>query len=568
MKRRRSYPIHPIDALRSRLAPGNALGRLASLMTTPFILPTTGESSPAALAGPAEVGPVVSAQPAAVIVPISDTAPVQETPVISEVDPSPVSSDSGSVAADTASAPVVALTTVSTTSTDDSGDVATADQPSSAESSGLSAPPVTAPTSSGAAASSTSSGAPIAVASNNETPTQIDTTPTDDDSPATNSQVVNISILASNGFLAGNVVTPDNDGSGIGLTPPTAGTVKGASAGPGLQSTGTRTSFTTAPDPGTAGTQPITMLDYEYGASAITLPDLVPTTTHTPAPVELDGEVTFPTDLSGGPQPSDHDHCMAGTARSTTRQTTNSASLSWPPTGTQLSIPSFQGYRFVADELASQGYIVVSIGANGINAVDNNTPDDGMKARVELIETQLNLWNTFDSEGEAPPSAADPNMFVGKINMQDIGEMGHSRGGEGVVEAYDYNKSFGSADPYGIKAVFALAPVDFQRLTDNNVPFAVMLPYADGDVSDLQGMHFFDDEEYNVSGDQSPKYEFLVMGADHDLFNTVWTAGLFPAGAADDWAGAERRRRPGSDPYAGTSCPANLRLLTRATAGR
>jgi hypothetical protein len=131
--------------------------------------------------------------------------------------------------------------------------------------------------------------------------------------------------------------------------------------------------------------------------------------------------------------------------------------------------------------------------------------------------------------------------------MQNIGLMGHSRGGEGVVEAYNYNDSLGS--PYGIKAVFALAPVDFQRMTDNNVPFAVLLPYADGDVSDLQGMHFFDDQRYNVPGDLTPKYEYLVMGADHDLFNTVWTPGLFPAGAADDWSG----------PLSGTGLPTSAR---------
>ena len=64
-----------------------------------------------------------------------------------------------------------------------------------------------------------------------------------------------------------------------------------------------------------------------------------------------------------------------------------------------------------------------------------------------------------------------------------------------------------------------------------------MLPYADGDVSDLQGMHFFDDQSLPSANDPAPKYEFLVMGADHDLFNSVWTQGLFPAGAADDWAG-------------------------------
>ena len=90
-------------------------------------------------------------------------------------------------------------------------------------------------------------------------------------------------------------------------------------------------------------------------------------------------------------------------------------------------------------------------------------------------------------------------MFTGKVNLQDVGLMGHSRGGEGVVEAYDLNQQLGS--PYGIKAVFALAPVDFQRLTTPNVPFAVMLPYTDGDVSDLQGMHFFDDQSLLSAND-------------------------------------------------------------------
>ena len=77
--------------------------------------------------------------------------------------------------------------------------------------------------------------------------------------------------------------------------------------------------------------------------------------------------------------------------------------------------------------------------------------------------------------------------------------MGHSRGGEGVVRHYVLNNSLGA--PYGIKAVFPLAPVDFNRFVVNNAALDVLLPYCDGDVSDLQGVHFYDDARYNVPGD-------------------------------------------------------------------
>ena len=83
--------------------------------------------------------------------------------------------------------------------------------------------------------------------------------------------------------------------------------------------------------------------------------------------------------------------------------------------------------------------------------------------------------------------------------MHNIGEMGHSRGGEGVVQHFVLNKCLGS--PYGIKAVLPLAPVDFNRPIVDDVPLSVILPYCDGDVSDLQGIHFYDDALYTSPGD-------------------------------------------------------------------
>jgi hypothetical protein len=180
--------------------------------------------------------------------------------------------------------------------------------------------------------------------------------------------------------------------------------------------------------------------------------------------------------------------------------------------------------------LASHGYVVVSISANGTNAVDNSVFDLGALARAELIQKHLDILNTFNTTGGAPFG----NKFVGKFDLSKVGTMGHSRGGEGVVRHYVLNNSLGA--PYGIKAVFPLAPVDFNRFVVNNAALNVLLPYCDGDVADLQGVHFYDDARYNVPGDQSPKHYELVMGANHNFYNTVWSPGSSTIpGAANDW---------------------------------
>jgi len=290
------------------------------------------------------------------------------------------------------------------------------------------------------------------------------------------------------------------------------------------------TGSTTAdpPDPGDPGPLAVTATEYNDGDTAFTPPALG----HA---VEVRASVHYPTGLPDAPYPmivllhGRHSTCHLGS------QSTGG----WPCSGGATTIPSFQGYDYLADNLASWGYVVISISANGINAFDNGTPDGGALARAQLIQRHLDKWKTFTTTGGSPFGST----FVGKVDLQNIGEMGHSRGGEGVVESYLLNKSLGS--PYGIKAVLPLAPVDFNRHVDNDVPLSVILPYCDGDVSDNQGIHFYDDALYNVAGDNAPKNYLEVMGANHNFFNTIWTPGGFEAGAFDDWGG-------GSDPVCGS----------------
>ena len=272
------------------------------------------------------------------------------------------------------------------------------------------------------------------------------------------------------------------------------------------------------PDPGTPGPLSVTGADYDFGDTAFTAPGF-------PGPIELRGSVHFPSGLPGGPYPlivllhGRHATCFVGAA----------SFLQWPCPPPRQPIPSFRGYNYLGQTLASHGYVVVSISANGINAQDNAVFDLGMTARAQLLQRHLDLWNQFNTTGGAPFGT----QFIGKVDLRNIGTMGHSRGGEGVVRHFVLNASLGS--PYGIKAVLPLAPVDFNRTVINNVPLEVILPYCDGDVSDLQGVHFYDDARYNVAGDTASKHTVLVMGANHDFFNTILTPDFFPAGSRDDW---------------------------------
>ncbi|HEX8456911.1 MAG TPA: hypothetical protein VF656_06425 [Pyrinomonadaceae bacterium] len=272
------------------------------------------------------------------------------------------------------------------------------------------------------------------------------------------------------------------------------------------------------PDPGTTGPYAVTREEYNYGDSVFRPAGF-------PISVEVRGSVHYPTTLANGPYPlivflhGRHATCYRNTT----------AALRWPCRSTEQPIPSFQGYDYIAQTLASNGYIVISVSANGINAYDNNVADYGMQARAELIQHHLSRWSTFNTTGAAPFGT----KFVGKVDFTKIGTMGHSRGGEGVVKHYNYNASLGS--PYTVRAVLPLAPVDFSRPVVNNAALEVILPYCDGDVSDNQGAHFYDDARYNVPGDAAAKHTVQVMGANHNYYNTVWTPGLFPAGGADDW---------------------------------
>ncbi|WP_435154624.1 poly(ethylene terephthalate) hydrolase family protein [Amycolatopsis sacchari] len=292
-------------------------------------------------------------------------------------------------------------------------------------------------------------------------------------------------------------------------------------------------------DPSAPGRYAVSRADYDFGDSALTLPGLGNRV------VEERAAVWVPS--APGPRPvvlflhGRHSACY----NPATRATDNTH---WPCVEGFQPIPSYRGYDQSAQVLASHGYVVVSISADGVNAQDNPYSEDaGTTARGQLVLDHLDLLAQADSgraKGMSP-------LLRGKLDLSDVGLMGHSRGGEGVVKAALLNAA--RPHPYGVRAVLPLAPIDFGRETLPDVPMAVVLPYCDGDVSNQQGQHFYDDSRYADPGDGVFRASVMVMGADHNFFNTEWTPGVAVAPANDDWGNQD-------DPTCGMNAPATTRL--------
>ncbi|MGO1052718.1 hypothetical protein [Crossiella sp. CA198] len=275
------------------------------------------------------------------------------------------------------------------------------------------------------------------------------------------------------------------------------------------------------PDPLVNGSHEVSEAPYNLGDTAYTPPGFA-------KPVELAGQVYYPKDAAKGPYPlvvflhGRHSTCMSAPAG-------GNPSLAWPCTDGRLPIPSHLGYAYAARSLASHGYAVISISANGINAADNSDAQYGMVARGHLTLKHLDLWRDWRDQAGAPI----PQESVRSFDFGKVGLMGHSRGGEGIVRAVELNSQ--RPAPYAIKAILPLAPTDFHRRIPLNLPVGTLIPTCDGDLSDLQGVHYYDDARYTDANDIGVHSIFTVIGANHNYFNTNWTPSSGLAGAWDDW---------------------------------
>lgn len=211
---------------------------------------------------------------------------------------------------------------------------------------------------------------------------------------------------------------------------------------------------------------------------------------------------------------------------------------------------SAPGYQYLCNLLSSHGMICCSVAQEYLLqiAFDEESwtwlPENGSRV-ISLLEhvKQFRIWNN---------QAGHP--LEGKVDLDNIMLVGHSRGGESVSDASTYNllqNVGGDKDhpeikldgtnglgPYSFnfKAVVAIAPtlgIDrkstfTQRVRDN---YFILNGMRDGDVNDFQGYEFYsmtnrvdlNDPQRTCGND---KGLWWVSGANHNYFNSVWADDL------------------------------------------
>jgi hypothetical protein len=198
--------------------------------------------------------------------------------------------------------------------------------------------------------------------------------------------------------------------------------------------------------------------------------------------------------------------------------------------------PSDAGYEYLGTHLASQGYILASVDENflnpgGADALADPLQSDSWKeipARAWLLLEHLRLWRGWN---------ADPvNPLYGKVDLEHIALIGHSRGGEAVVLANQFNQMGAFPDDatiafdyhFQIRAVAAIAPTEgtylprtsHAELRDQN--YFVLGGSRDGD----NGTSFLGQAQYSratFSGAVDAfKASIYIKDANHGQFNTIW----------------------------------------------
>lgn len=223
-------------------------------------------------------------------------------------------------------------------------------------------------------------------------------------------------------------------------------------------------------------------------------------------------------------------------------------------------IPSYQGYRYIADTLASHGFLVVSVDANDVNDRDSTgvyidqepigperIGEWGIQPRAQLVLRTLDRIEEIQEGSDPGPVPGEHEALVealaGRLDLSTVGLVGHSRGGDGVNYAVPYNDARAEGAPHDIDAVFAIAPTDFLDTSVPGVAHATLLPYCDGDVYDLWGAHVHDRSRY--LDDAGPLYQYVAMGSNHAFYNTVWTEAIDDASGYEDPLCGERRSAGG-----------------------
>ncbi len=188
---------------------------------------------------------------------------------------------------------------------------------------------------------------------------------------------------------------------------------------------------------------------------------------------------------------------------------------------------SERGYAYLGRLLASRGFLLASVDENFLNVSWSGGVDEDVGLRGWLLLQHLQLWRTWNEQEGSP--------FYHKVDLANIALIGHSRGGEAILDAALFNGLTRHPDNanvpfpfgFGIKTLIALAPTDGsydpggRPAFVKNVNYLVLQGSHDSDLGCFAGARSY--RRIVLAGDQyRMKAALYIYRANHSQFNTVW----------------------------------------------
>ncbi|MBO0329791.1 hypothetical protein [[Muricauda] lutisoli] len=209
------------------------------------------------------------------------------------------------------------------------------------------------------------------------------------------------------------------------------------------------------------------------------------------------------------------------------------------------------GYAYLGELLASRGIIGVSVDENFINAHwSGDFRGKEMPTRGWLLLKHLEQWQKWNQDSNSE--------LAGKVDMDNIVLVGHSRGGEAVSIAAAFNKLDRFPDNanekfdfgFGIKGIITIAPTDYRynrEISLRDINYLSIQGAYDSDETSFWGMRPFHRLQFSDDFDGF-KAGLYMNHANHGQFNSTWGRSDF--GAPMKWLlnleplvkGAEQRQ--------------------------
>ncbi|MER3317106.1 MAG: hypothetical protein RIB79_02320 [Allomuricauda sp.] len=186
---------------------------------------------------------------------------------------------------------------------------------------------------------------------------------------------------------------------------------------------------------------------------------------------------------------------------------------------------SDDGYSYLGELLASRGIIGVSVDENFINGHwSGDFMGKEMPTRGWLLLKHLEQWEKWNQDNNSD--------LAGKVDLDNIVLVGHSRGGEAVSIAAAFNILDRFPDNgnekfdfgFGIKGIITIAPTDYRynrEISLKDINYLSIQGAYDSDETSFWGMRPYHRLKFSKDFDGF-KAGLYMNHANHGQFNSTW----------------------------------------------